>query len=390
MLKFYRGASISLLALVLLTALIIYVGIVKSRLDASLFPGRDDDFLWSSSIEPKVSVEPNPSTSTTALTLKNEVGVVEYDFILDSNKPFPYTHYSLNFKDAIQPYKLIDLSQYNSISFKIICDPKNVLIFTLFSFDNKVTDLNNAETRRVSSKAFTCNNHWNTITIAFDEIFTPDWWLGKFHYELGDTGYQLNKIMGIAWTNSLNSPLNTRSYVKITDVKLLGRDYRYIYIAGALSLLLWGMTCVWLFRKYTKVLIHDLKEKLKQDQPFIAYKKLSIEPQKDKEKISVLHFIATEYVDPDLSIEKVTTTLGINRAKINDILKEELGLTFSAYLNKLRLTEAARLLSESKDANVSEIAYAVGYNNVSYFNRLFKATYNCAPKTFKDFRLSES
>jgi len=384
MLKFYRYASISLLALILLTALILNIGIVKSQLDTSLFPGRDKDFLWISSIEPKT-----PDGLTT-LTLKDEVGTIEYDFILDPQKPIPYTHYSLSFKDPIQPYKLVDLTKYQNISFKIICDPKNVLIFTLFSFDEKVTDLNDGNTRRVSSKAFTCNNHWNTVTISFDEIFTPDWWLGRYHYELGDKGYQLNKAMGFAWTSSLNSPLNARSHVKLTDIKLQGKDYSYIYISCGLCVLLWCVGFIWLFRTYTAALIKDLKEKLKQDQPLIAYKKLSLEPQKDKEKASVLNFIATEYVDPNLSIEMVTTRLGINRAKINDILKEELGLTFSTYLNKLRLTEAARLLSESKDANVSEIAYAVGYNNVSYFNKLFKATYNCAPKTFKDFRLSET
>lgn len=384
MLTFYRNTFLSILALVFFTVLILYVGITKSQLDTSLFPGQDAELLWQSSVEPKAPV------GTTALTLKEEVGVIEYNFILDSTTPFPYTHYSLNFIDPIQPYKLIDLSRYKSISFKIICDPRNVLIFTLFSFDDKVTDLNNAVTRRVSSKAFTCSNRWNTITIAFDEIFTPDWWLGKFNYELGDTSYQLNKAMGMAWTNSLYSPLNKYSHVKLTDIKLLGRDYRPIYAASILSLCLWGLALIWMLRKYTAVLIDDVKEKLKQDQPFIAYKKLSIEPQKDKQKISLLHFIATEYVNPNLSIELASTTLGINRTKINDILKEELGLTFSNYLNKLRLTEAARLLSESKEANISEIAYAVGYNNVSYFNKLFKATYNCAPTTFKDLPLSEN
>ncbi len=384
MLKFYRNALLSIIALVLLTALTLYIGISKSRLEGSLFPGRDDEFAWISSTEPREPV------GITSLTLKEEVGVIEYDFILDSSKPFPYTHYSLNFKDPIQPYKLIDLSKYSHISFKIICDPRNVLIFTLFSFDEKVTDLNDAYTRRVSSKYFSCDSKWNTIKIAFDEIFTPDWWLGKYHFELGDTGYQLNKVMGIAWNNSLNSPLNTHSHVKITDVKLLGHDPNYIYAAGILSLLLWGAVLTLLFRKYTAVLIKDLKNRLKQDQPIIAYKKLSLAPQKDKEKTAVLKFIASEYVNPNLSIEIATSALGINRTKINDILKDELGLTFSAYLNKLRLTEAARLLSENKDANISEIAYAVGYNNVSYFNKLFKATYNCAPSTFKDFRLSEN
>ncbi|HTF85023.1 MAG TPA: helix-turn-helix domain-containing protein, partial [Cellvibrio sp.] len=59
------------------------------------------------------------------------------------------------------------------------------------------------------------------------------------------------------------------------------------------------------------------------------------------------------------------------------------GFTFTGYLNKLRLTEAARLLKEGEDANVAEIAYSVGYKNVSYFNKLFKEEYGCPPKAFK-------
>lgn len=383
MLTFYRNASLLLLCLVLLTGALIYGGIVHSQLDTSLFPARDKSFVWNSSTEPR---KPNGDTK---LTLKDEVGTIEYEFMLDGVQPFPYIHYALNFTDPIQPFKLIDLTKYRSISFKIICDPKNVLAFTVFSYDDKKTDMNDPVTRRVSSKAFTCDSDWTTVNIPFDEIYTPDWWLGKFQLSLGDTGYNLSKVMGIAWTNSLYSPLSTRSHVKITDVKLQGRDHRYFYYIGGILVLVWGIAITWLLRRYTAVLVEDLKEKLQQDQPLIAYKKLSIEPQKDKEKSAVLNFIATEYVNPELSIELITQSLGINRAKINDILKDELGLTFSSYLNKLRLTEAARLLSESKDANVSEIAYAVGYNNVSYFNKLFKATYNCAPKTFKDLSLSD-
>lgn len=383
MLKFYRNASALLLTLVIITGGLIYGGLVKSRLDTSLFPGRDRDFMWAPSVEPKQPI------GLTQMTMKEEVGTVEYEFMLDPSQSFPYVHYSFNFTDAIQPYKLVDLTKYRNVSFKIMCDPKTVLVFTLFSFDEKITDLNNPFTRRVSSKAFVCNDEWTTVNITFDDIFTPDWWLGRNGYKLGDTGYRLDKVMGFAWHNSLYTPSNTKVHVKLGDVRLQGRDYAHLYVTGALIAIIWLLSLIWLFRRYTKVLIEDLKEKLKQDQPLIAYKKLSIEPQKDKEKIAVLNYIATEYVNPELSIEIVTSALGINRAKINDILKDELGLTFSSYLNKLRLTEAARLLSESKDANVSEIAYAVGYNNVSYFNKLFKATYNCAPKTFKDFSLSE-
>lgn len=383
MLRFYRNAFLALLGLILLTTAIIYTGVIKSELNASLFPAQDDAFLWASAIEPKA---PNGKTQ---LTLKNEVGTVEYEFFLDPQKPFPYTHYSIYFIDQIQSFMQVDLSRYTGISFKMQCDPKNVLLFVLFSFDDKVTNLNDMASRRVSSTAFSCDNHWTTINIDFDELDTPHWWLGRYGYEFSERGYQLDKTMGLAWVNSLQSPINTQSHVKLTDVRLMGTDTRFIYVAAGLSLCLWIAFIVWLLRRYVTVLTLELKERVKQDQPLIAYKKLSIEPQKDKEKGAVLRFVATEYTNPDLSLEDAAASLGINRTKINDILKEELGLTFSSYLNKLRLTEAARLLSENPDANVSEIAYSVGYNNVSYFNKLFKNEYGCTPKTFNDLYLSK-
>ena len=33
--------------------------------------------------------------------------------------------------------------------------------------------------------------------------------------------------------------------------------------------------------------------------------------------------------------------------------------------------------------SVAEVAYSVGYANVSYFNKLFKEEYGCTPKVFK-------
>ena len=47
------------------------------------------------------------------------------------------------------------------------------------------------------------------------------------------------------------------------------------------------------------------------------------------------------------------------------MLKSELGLAFTGCLNKLRLTEVAKLLAEKSGAVVVEIAYALGYANVS-------------------------
>jgi AraC-like DNA-binding protein len=47
------------------------------------------------------------------------------------------------------------------------------------------------------------------------------------------------------------------------------------------------------------------------------------------------------------------------------------------------LTEAARLLKEKAGEPIAEIAYSVGYANVSYFNKLFKEEYGSTPKAFR-------
>ena len=377
MLLFYRKTSVALLILLMLTIAVIYSGFLQSRTSVALFPAKDPALPWAPAIEPVVPV------GDTRLELKSEVGTIDYEFTLDSEQLFPYTHYSFYFIQPDLAYRLVDLTAYDHASFTVLCDPRNVLLFVLFSFDDKVTDPFRPETRRVSSLAFSCNAHWQEVTIDFDELSTPYWWLDRYGFEVSDTGYQLDKTMGLAFVNSLQSPMDQTSRVRIADLVLKGTQPFYLYSAIAVTALGWLLFTVWAVRLYVRSLTSGLKEKVKLDQPLMAYKKLSIEPQRDKEKDALLRYVATEYASSELSLENTAATLGINRTKINDILKEELGLTFTAYLKKLRLTEAARLLSESREANISEVAYWVGYNNVSYFNKLFKAAYGCTPKTFQ-------
>ncbi len=377
MLIFYRNITLGFFALILMTAALLYLGIMESRLEVSLFPNKDENYAWTR------SAEPINSQTQTNITMRNETGVVEYDFILDPNEPFPYAHFAMYFIDYHQGYRIVDLSKFEQLSFKVICDPKNVLMLVLFNFDDKVTNFADFPSRRFSRTAFACNNSWSNVDIQFKDLNTPHWWLAQYGYDLSDTSFRLDKAMGFAWASSSQTPVAIPLHVRLTDVKLHGHDYRYIYAAGLVVVILWVLFAVIAFRRYLSALMRQLEEKLKQDQQLIAYKKLSVEPQRDKLKMALLKLLATEYSNPELSLESTATALGSNRSKINDLLKEELGFTFTAYLNKLRLTEAARLLSETEDANISEIAYSVGYNNVSYFNKLFKMEYQCTPKTFK-------
>ena len=112
----------------------------------------------------------------------------------------------------------------------------------------------------------------------------------------------------------------------------------------------------------------------------MAYRQLTVERFGDKEKADILRFIATHYAQSGLDPDAVAAGPGATRGKINDVLKTELGMTFAGYLKKLRLTEAARLLTDQAGATVAEIAHSVGYANSSYFNKLYKEEYGCSRK----------
>lgn len=310
---------------------------------------------------------------------------LDYDYLLTEQVPNPHATLVISFTDWRKAERFADLSRYSTAMLKVRCAPHNLLSFHLHSFDSKATEPGNFYSYRVAKAFFSCKEEWSNVEIDLRYLYVPEWWLNRFKIEVSDQDYRLDKVAAFSIVGSFEGPINAPANVKISELVLHGYDWRYAWIFAGLAVLVWSCFIFRLFREYTQSLIADVKDKLQKDRPLMAYQQLSIEPREGGEKTLLLGFIATQYADPDLSLEKTIEKLGINRTKINEILKKELGFTFTAYLNKLRLTEAARLLSENENANVAEIAYSVGYNNTTYFNKLFKKEYGCTPKVFKKY-----
>jgi AraC-like DNA-binding protein len=81
-------------------------------------------------------------------------------------------------------------------------------------------------------------------------------------------------------------------------------------------------------------------------------------------------------------LETVQKEIGISETKLSAILKENTDMSFKRYLNHIRTEEAKRLLRET-DRQVMDIAYKVGYGNISHFNRVFKEAENCSPNEYR-------
>jgi AraC-like DNA-binding protein len=238
-------------------------------------------------------------------------------------------------------------------------------------------------TYRSPGTFFSCNEQGVPVSIDMRRLTMPGWWLSMMKLPLSSQDYKLDKVAQFSFGSSSQTPFDTESHVEITNIKVHRHDYRFIVALAVILVTSWILFGIWFFRTHTRTLAASLNSRLKKDLPLVAYRELTLQPYRDEEKAAVLKFIATNYTNPELDLESVVAGTGANRNKVNDLLKTELGMTFTGYVNKLRLTEAARLLTEKSAATVAEIAYLVGYANVSYFNRLFKEEYGCTPKAFR-------
>lgn len=363
-----------MLGLAALTALLAYLSVERVFVSIALFPAHESAIPWN--LKTFTNEHGGSSVSVT-----EDIYGLEYEYRLADVKD-AYLIVALAFDKSGNAKIPVDLSRYSTATFRVKCAPHDILNFYVHSVDEKVTSPENFYSYRIASALFSCSEAWSEVEIDLSHLNVPVWWLDLANVDVSDQTYRLDKVVAIAFNASRQGQVNTPVSVKISELILHGRDRRYAWAFGALLAVVWAGFIGWFFSQYTANLVADVKDKLKKDRTLIAYQQLSIEPYKDEEKSLILRFVATGYANPDMSLEFAVAVLGINRTRINEILKEELDLTFSAYLNKLRLAEAARLFARQQNANVAEIAYSVGYNNVSYFNRLFKNEYGCSPGKF--------
>lgn len=82
--------------------------------------------------------------------------------------------------------------------------------------------------------------------------------------------------------------------------------------------------------------------------------------------------------EPSFTVEQFADELSMSRVQLHRKLKAVLGCSATEFIREVRLKKAYRYLKENK-GTVSEIAYEVGFNNLSYFSKCFKETFDMNP-----------
>ena len=104
---------------------------------------------------------------------------------------------------------------------------------------------------------------------------------------------------------------------------------------------------------------------------------------KDVVAWKVLRYVEEHYVDG--SFAELTENLHYDSSWLSREIKRKTGKTYTQLVQEKRLAQAAFLL-RSTNQNVSDIALTVGYENISYFHRIFADTFGKSPKHYRDGR----
>lgn len=89
-----------------------------------------------------------------------------------------------------------------------------------------------------------------------------------------------------------------------------------------------------------------------------------------------------EHSAEELSLNKVAKAARISPNYLSEKFKQVTGINFVDYISRIRFEKARRLL-EDVDIRISEIAFAVGFQSLSQFNRVFKRLSGESPSDYR-------
>jgi len=108
--------------------------------------------------------------------------------------------------------------------------------------------------------------------------------------------------------------------------------------------------------------------------------------RRDLRRRAVLELIEAHLCDTSLDTQRIADRVGVS-ARYVQLLFAELATTPSAYIQRRRLERAAsRLDKEGSDVTITEIAFDVGFNDLSSFCRSFRRRFGMSPSDYRAAR----
>lgn len=96
-----------------------------------------------------------------------------------------------------------------------------------------------------------------------------------------------------------------------------------------------------------------------------------------------MEIMEQNYMNSDFDITAFADALGMSKSLVSKRLNAETGVSTGQFIRNYRLSIARKLIMENyADRNITEIAYAVGFNDPKYFTRCFSRQFGSSPSTY--------
>src|SRR5689334_16710247 len=105
------------------------------------------------------------------------------------------------------------------------------------------------------------------------------------------------------------------------------------------------------------------------------------EPMVDRRIKRVRSVLDEQHRDPP-SIHDLAEMVGLSTSRLAHLFRDEVGKSIRSYIVECRLQTAARLL-EATHERISQIAYSVGFADISNFNHAFKKRFGMSPGEYR-------
>lgn len=107
----------------------------------------------------------------------------------------------------------------------------------------------------------------------------------------------------------------------------------------------------------------------------------ALNSEKHRKVYEIAGYISEKYQEI-ASVDQISRQFFVNKCYLCHIFRDVTGLTVSEYLNDCRIMAAKKLLTETSDS-ISQIASAVGYDSMTYFDRVFRKHIGQSPIRYR-------
>lgn len=317
-----------------------------------------------------------------ALALERTSAGLNFSFLLTSSGS-AYTGVGADISGGGAAHRFQDLSQADFLEIDMVTSRPLQKRLILVGFDSSLWKDGDFMSRRYSQAQLGNPGPDGRYRIPMDRFQLADWWMERGYVPPGDTARHLSTVQAFEFKLGIGReiPRDIPDTIWIRSIEAVSAKP----LVGAWIWLVPGLLGLAALASLAQRKTFIVKTGAAiapapglPTFPVPPVRQIPLGDESAEQFARILQHLSNNYQRSELDAETVCRETGVPRSQLSNLFRDGLGTSFKAHLNDLRLTEAARLL-RTTDRSISEIAFAVGYNGIAHFNRVFRERHGCAP-----------